>query len=288
MSRDARRGAITVAIGERYHRYAVSLARSLRRHAPGLPLAVVTDAAPSVFGELVDHVVAARPEFGHGYRQKLHLDHYTPFEQTLFLDADCLAVRDPAPAFDLFADVPVGVIGGPHTSGHWFMDIARVCREQAVPSIPKFNGGLMFLSGSAECRAILDDARSVMATYDEVGLERINGLEADEPALAVALARHDVPAKLDYDHGVLMRTPIGATGPVLVDALAGSASFDRGSGTLHPAVVHFAGWTRSHLYARECLALALADRLPDPWARAAADRLYRPVVHRVVSRLRRR
>ena len=283
--RDAR-GVITVATGKRYHGYASALARSLRRHAPGLPLAVVTDAPASAFRGLFDHVVAADPSFGHGYAQKLHLDDYSPFEQTLFLDADSLAVRDPSPAWDLFADLPVGVIGGPHSTGHWFMDIERVCREQNVTSIPKFNGGLVYLSGTAECRAILADARSVMATYDAVGLERINGLEADEPALAVALARHGVAAKLDYGHGVLMRTPIGATGPVEVDALRGTASLDRGKGVLHPAVVHFAGWTRSHLYARECVALALADRLPDALARRLSNAGYRPLVHRARLRLR--
>ena len=49
--------------------------------------------------------------------QKLHLDAYTPFDETLYIDADCLAVAPVAPLFALFADVPVGVVGGPIRDG---------------------------------------------------------------------------------------------------------------------------------------------------------------------------
>jgi hypothetical protein len=37
-----------------------------------------------------DIILPLRAEYGKGVVQKLHLDLYTPFQSTLFVDSDCL------------------------------------------------------------------------------------------------------------------------------------------------------------------------------------------------------
>ena len=70
------------------------LARSLAIHSPDIPSAVVTDSSDRGLADLYDHVVQFRPEFGSGLTQKVYLDAYSPFKETLFIDSDCLVIRD--------------------------------------------------------------------------------------------------------------------------------------------------------------------------------------------------
>jgi hypothetical protein len=253
------RGVVTLAHGsQRFINMARLLGESLRWHAPHVPRAVVTDNDHDL-ADVYDVCVPLDPSFGKGMLQKLHLDRYSPFDETLYVDSDCLAVGPIDPLWSLFSGVPVGVVGGSIRDGYWFGDIA-VIRERlgVVDGVPHFNGGLIYLDRSPESRAVFATARDLMSRYAELGFTPLrSGGPNDEPVFAFALALHGV-AGID-DAGRSMRTPIGIRGPLRLDVLRGGCRFNKEGVAVEPTLVHFCGWrARGFHYRRERLKLRLA------------------------------
>jgi hypothetical protein len=270
MTDGAGRGVLTIAHGSRrYLRMAQALARSLRRHAPGLSLAVVTDAPGSHLLDLFDARLRFEPGYGRGHAQKLNIDRYSPFDETLYIDVDSLVVDPLDEVWPLFAHTAVGVVGGSTRAGWWFGDIGALCTRLGVGEIPRFNGGFVFVRRSAEATAVFETARELMGRYAELGLQPMrSGAPNDEPVLACALALHHVAGITDG--GRSSRTPIGIRGPLRIDVLGGGAAFTKEGVPVCPAVVHFCGWrSRGFHYQREALKLRLVDGLGLPPAATA-------------------
>jgi len=85
-------GILTLATAGDY-RKAIGLALSVRVSNPGVPIAVAC--APNMRGLLApyfDHLSDKDPSL-FGYVHKIHLDRYSPFEETFFFDSDVLLFR---------------------------------------------------------------------------------------------------------------------------------------------------------------------------------------------------
>lgn len=100
-----RRGVFYVAFGWPYLLLALESAKSIRRTNPGLPIAVATN--PRFFHALgnpqrqtVDHWLEIDLEPEQNRLVKTSADVYSPFEQTLMLDADTFVVASVLPMFD--------------------------------------------------------------------------------------------------------------------------------------------------------------------------------------------
>ena len=81
-------GVLTLATAGDY-RKAIGLALSVRVSNPGVPIAVAC--APSMRGLLApyfDHLIDKDPSL-FGYVHKIHLDRYSPFEETFFSIPTC-------------------------------------------------------------------------------------------------------------------------------------------------------------------------------------------------------
>ena len=287
-SAPAERGVLTLGFGApRYRRMAVDLARSLRLNSPGTPLAVVTD-HPAEMSRWFDVVVPHDPSHGRGFAQKLALDRYTPFRRTLFVDADCLAVRDVEFMWELFAAVPFGVCGRMAGSGRWFgADIAEVRAAVGLEGpLPLFNGGLMYWSDAPEAGGVFRTARELVPRYSELGFGRMSGRDSavtDEPLVSIAMALHGL--SVVEDGASTMRTPIGSTGPLRVDVLRRRSGFTKEGVPVSPAIVHFCGdYAEGFVYRREVAKLRLPLR--SPLARTAASTVVDVVANPVAAGLR--
>jgi hypothetical protein len=270
------RGILTMAYGgRRYRDQAVTLARSLDRWSPGIPRAVITDASDRRLRGLYDQCIALDPSRGPKLAHKLWLPDYSPFEETLFIDADCLVVRNLEFLWELFGGLAVGAVGEDHArDGHWFGDVARRCDRFGLDSMPAFNGGLYYFRRSAETDLVFADARRLASSYEELGFARLrNGSIADEPLLSVAMARSPHAAMV-HDDGRAMRTPLGIRGRLHVDVLHGVGRFVKRDRTVEPAIIHFCSyWTRRFEYRRERLKLTLTARgVPGASASSLVDR----------------
>lgn len=278
-------GILTTCYGPApYRRFAITLARCLRLHAPDTPRVVVTD-APDVpeLRRHYDEVVPLRPELGEVFLQKLHLHRYTPFERTLYIDSDSLVVEPLDHVWEAFRGRPFGVVGRQAWWNHWF-DPKRLPGERRHDRYPVFNGGLLYLGpGGGD---VLDDAASMLGHYDEWGLVRNGDHVSDEPLISIAMACAGLEAV--EDGGRIMRTLAGLQGPLRVDVFRAGASYRKYDEDVRPAVVHFAaGAWRQLEYRREELRLRLHERgvpaalmRPLPPLTRAALRLSRPLRRR--------
>lgn len=213
-------------------------------------------------------------------RPKLDLDTYTPYRRTLYIDADSLVMRPLAPLFTRLQSHDIAVIGKNVTSGHWYGDVATMCRLAGSPSLPMFNGGLLYFADTTPTHRVFAHARELADRYTTLGFDRFNGGIADEPLLAIALAAERVHAQ-DLTRSA-MASLIGATGRLSIDVLNGSCAFRKRGRLAAPSIVHFAADDSSRrpllgaYYRRECLTLALVHRLrlPQRLARLVAAGTY--------------
>lgn len=255
-------GIITIALGEkRYIEMAKMLALSLLKTNPGIKRAIISDAGKDEFKNLFDIYIPSDTTLGNGISQKLYLDKYTPFEETLFIDSDCLVFNALDDMITLCRKHAFVVFGDQINSGEWYMDVAEMCKKFNLPSIPLFNGGTYYFNDMTIATGIYNQARLLKANYADLGFKEFRGSINEEPLVAVAMAINNVEAVEDY--GIGMRTPIGINGPLKIDVLNKECTFTKEGLMVKPVIMHFAGsYSKAFHYKREVAKLKIADTLP--------------------------
>jgi hypothetical protein len=255
-------GIITIAQGEkRYVEMAKALALSLIKTNPEIKRGVITDAAQQEFNGLYDIYIPYNESYGKGLSQKLYLDKYSPFEETLFIDADCLVVKSLNKMLTLCRNYPFVIFGGPISTGVWYMDVAAMCSKFNLSSIPLFNGGTYYFKNGSTTTHIYDKARELKENYTENGFEIFRGSINEEPLIALAMAINNTEAV--EDDGIGMRTPIGILGPLQIDVLNNKCHFNKEGEMVEPAIMHFSGaYSAAFHYKREVAKLKIAHSLP--------------------------
>jgi hypothetical protein len=250
-----RRGVITLAYGqERFVEQARSLAHSLQLHAPHLHRTLITDSNNIEIGKLFTEVVPYRPEYGSGVRQKMFLDKYSPYQETLFIDSDCLVLGNLDAFWSAFAGQSFGVPGFRYLhkgSVDPYIDVDHVLETLHLTAIPKFNGGTYYFDRSPQAKELFDTARNILDNWRTLRLRefRRDG-PGDEAVYAVAMAmNHICPTSMGPSG---MWTPVNYKGPLLLDAIKGTCSFEKEGMKLSPEVIHFPGeYVFAFAYARE-------------------------------------
>jgi hypothetical protein len=268
--KNMKRGILTMAYGKkRYIRMAKALAKSIKLRGATIPLAIVTDSEDPELGHLYDVLIPLRRELGSGLKQKIYLNEYTCFAETLFIDADSLVIRDIDELWQYFSNVSFGVVGHQLREGKAFMglmDVGRTMSLLNLTSVPAFNGGMYYFRNDSVANSVFRKSRELSAEYDRLGFEDFNGeisrkpFFSEEPVFAIALASSGIDAVVDAD-GLIMRTPYMMIGGITIDVLKGFARFNKAGQQVMPAIVHFAGSACAFEYRRERVKLALAHKL---------------------------
>lgn len=250
-------GIITMATGpEKYTRFALALANSLRQFERWEgPIAVVSDKAPEEFGDLFDTVIEFNPAFGPGVEQKLSLDRYTPYAETIFIDCDSLVFRSLDEMVELFrkSGEEFGVLAGGYVydgDEHYNVpDVGLFLRTVGIEKLPAFNSGVIWWTpGGAR---IFDEARKVAASMnDGVTSAFKTARMSDEPIFGAAMERLGVEyagPRSDY----LLPT-VAAKSLRRLDVVRGVSTTETNGGVVNPMVVHFNYAGQDSLtYARE-------------------------------------
>jgi hypothetical protein len=237
-------GFLTIAIGhDRYAKQAEVLSSSLKRNMPGVPLAVVTD--NDRLSGVADVIIPPLKAIPVGVAQKVWLDHYTPFEETLFIDSDCIATRpfhEELREIQQFDFSPtMERVTARNGTDEYIANLAETLQMIGGDSFPKFNGGVYFFNASARSAAVFRVAREFHENYRAYGIKIFDRSgPGEETVFALALAKLGL-TDLYHDHGRLMRTPTGLKGPLAIEPLGGGCSFERYDGSVSPAICHFAG-----------------------------------------------
>ena len=191
------RGVITLAYGrKRYIEQARSLAHSLQLHAPQVPRALVTDSTDPEIRKLFTEVIPYRPEYGSGVRQKIFLDQYSPYDETLFIDSDCLVLGNLEKFWSAFNGQCFGVPGYRYLhkgSKDSYFDVDYVLEKFNLESIPKFNGGTYYFTRSLAAAECFETARQILDSSRDLKLcEFRRDGPNDETVYSIAMAIHHI------------------------------------------------------------------------------------------------
>lgn len=269
------RGVLTLALGHpRYRRMAVALAQSIRLRDPSCHLSVVTDRADSVIHKSYDQVIAMNPSFGsNGFVQKLHLDHYSPYECTLFIDADCLAFQSIEGVWRHFEkESSFGVTGYSYlncSGTHYAVpDLARAMDRLHLTRFPEFNSGMLCFDRSEAAMRVFQTARRL--SRDSLHeLCHANAMN-DEPFFSAAIELCGIDMLPWSD--IIMTVMGRVHGLETINVLTGQSAFEKNDTLVHPSIIHFhQAAQRCYIYQREILRLRLHNRgLPSQLAPSLA------------------
>jgi hypothetical protein len=260
------KGILTIAYGGYiYIRRAKALARSLRIYGIDVFLAIVTDCNNSDFDKLYDIVIPLNPKYGEGYEQKLYLDQYSPFTQTLYLDSDCLVVKNIDFVWEAFSQSSFGVVGSLKTQGSAFSgsipDISKIINNFDLEHLPIFNGCCYFFKQDEQAHKIFNEARILIRQYDELGLSLLNNKINDEPIFSIVLGLNTIKPIAD-PNGYIVRTAAQDMRWLEIDVLQGICKFYHKNKLQEPVIVHLCCDFSLFKYARERFKLLLFEKFP--------------------------
>lgn len=263
-----RTGILTMAFGpRRYMRMAKGMVRSLRLHRPDMPVAIVTDQDPGSLSRWFDPVIPMKPEFGPGLAQKLHLDHYTPYDETLFVDSDFLFFRDPQLVWDHFKQKPgFALVAYPMAPGdaHYAVeDLPSYMAKLGLARMLMTNTGVLYFDRSQTAQRVFATAREIAGRAEELGLKKHPvGFFNDEPIFATAVELLGLPFIPEREQPLVMLAGHGTEGMWEVDVRRGSSGYTWKGKRYEPALIHFnVGSQRSRVYDRELRRLELGNLL---------------------------
>jgi hypothetical protein len=275
-------GVITIAYGpHKYIRMAEALALSYRRWNFSLPFCVVTDQANAEkLAVYFDAVCPVNPSYGRGVAQKLSVDRYSPFDETLFVDSDCIFYHDPRLTWDAYATDDFVIKGWRYlTRGDQHADIndlGLLLEQTALDRIGNFNSGIFYFRKTEKARRLFDTARAVYDRRAELALKPFKSSPiADEPVLAIAMEMCGIGFE-PWDPSTGMETWISMRNLQSVNVLKANSRVVKHGKTVEPAVIHYnVDGQISLAYLRDAFRLAYEKKpLGELRARAAASWLH--------------
>jgi hypothetical protein len=251
------KGLITIAIGKKYAAQAKYLALSAMLNSPQTVRAVVTD-NPQVLENFFDIIIPYDSARGNPFAAKTRLNLYTPFEKTLFLDADSLVIHNLDSYWKSISNRHFAYAGSLITSGVWYVEVEKTLAQFGLAWLPKFNSGMFLFDKSDEANRIFDMAFALMQNGLGVDFFRSKMLP-DEPFLAISLAQNNAPPFDDY--GRFSRTLIDAK-KIRLNTVKRTAFFIKRGKAVFPLVVHLCGRFGAVLFFREKIRLFLHFNSP--------------------------
>lgn len=185
-----KKGILLLAIGhDNYFKMAVNLAASIKHNSPDVSITLISDGTRMLDSALFDDNIIIDPQGPlHAYKTKLY--ELTPYDKTLYLDVDMIAVL--GTNFGAFIDSLEGV---PFT-------IMNVKKEQCIWADPlevrKASGNeedpmyivyseLIYFEKSKEAKAVFSEAKK--QANSKISTRPFAGAVADELAFIIAMMK---------------------------------------------------------------------------------------------------
>ena len=185
------RGFVTIATGkENYYRIAAALLRSYRHFSQRPePFAILCETT-NRYTDLFDLAVVL-PDPRRSYVDKLSLPEHLPFDENIFIDADCLAYRDLNDFWTVFEGADdFSAFGRNYPLDYrygWFrLEDTGIWRDH-VTYVPDFIGGVYFLRRTDALQEFYRIARRIESTYGDYTFRQFQKV-ADEPVFALAMS----------------------------------------------------------------------------------------------------
>lgn len=189
------RGFLTLAAGDlHYYQLAANLLGSYRLHsAQPLPFAILAD-RENRYTAAFDRCILME-NADNSYLDKLRLAEYLPYDETIFIDADCLAYGDLNRMFAWFQEADDVSCHGrvlPLTDRTGWFDYENLGQlQQQVSYCVGLHGGVYYLRKTGTAAAVFATARKLSRRYEEFHFKGNFPTPGDEPLVALAMALHN-------------------------------------------------------------------------------------------------
>lgn len=214
-------GYITLATGPRqYLEMAINLLASIKYNDRSRETCIVLDegeSLPEEYRVIVDRVAYLKPAHGfYGCLNKLRLLEISPFDETIFVDADCILVKnDMDRHWAKFQCDGFSIAGAKVTQGDWYgFRIAEIIEKLRIPYMVKMNSGVFYFAKGRYSDEFFETAIALVDKHKNLlGQFHRNRLQlADEPFIGAALGVLNI-APLSYDpgEGSIMITTVNAS-----------------------------------------------------------------------------
>ena len=169
------RGFVTLATGNIvYYKMAANLLASFRIHNPGVPFAIICD-RENKYTKLFDDVIILE-EVNGNYLDKFSLLIKSPYDESIFIEPDCLIYRNLDFFWDLLSHESDCSSFGWNEGGLtlWFRTEESISRlMELIPEIdkntivPLFNPGYIFIRKGLKCKKMYEDCLAVAKKITE-------------------------------------------------------------------------------------------------------------------------
>ena len=204
------RGFITLAVGkDSYYKLANNLLWSYRNtNSPDthththIPWTIVCDRENKWTADFDSVLLLEQPSLS--YMDKLKLFSLCPYDECIFIDADCLIFDDISPLWDRMKDVDGFSCFGkslPIDSGNgWFLLDEIGEWKDKISFIPQMHGGICYIKRGEKLKEILRLASYIEHHYSDYKFKYFDK-PADEPIMALSMAiagSHPLTASPEY------------------------------------------------------------------------------------------
>lgn len=229
-------GVLVLCTKSDWHK-AFAMICSLRLHNKDIPIATVsTPDVLELLAPVSNYLVEENPNL-RGFAHKLELDRYSPFQKTLFIDADMIWFDDPLKLIEKLRGQPYGVRGRYVSGGTsaFGLDRAEIAQKLGVDKVVNIDGAGHAYFEKPACQEIFEEARSILGNYSVIAP---GARVADEDVIAIAMTRlHYAPVE-DKNIVGFCRAAIRKT--ITLDVTAGVCEYmDLDGDYVKPIVMHF-------------------------------------------------
>lgn len=214
-------GYITLATGSRFYiELATNLSLSLKLNDAKRPVCIVLDQGttlPPEYRPYFDAVayLNSKPGF-HGCLNKLRVNEVSPFDESMFVDSDCILVKDDMDRhWNKFQCPGFSIAGGKVTSGRWYdFSISDVIAKLGIGYMVKMNSGVFYFRSGSESDAFFETTLALVESHKELlgTLHRNKFQLADEPFIGAALGRMNIqPLAYAPRDGSIMVTTVNSS-----------------------------------------------------------------------------
>lgn len=244
---------------ERYLIMAAACAASLRVFDGTRRIQLVTDRTPAELcgfrhHALFDDVTPVPADAGAGPIVKLRAYDCAIYDETMFVDADCLLLKRDIDHYwaKLSAGYEATLPGLWRSEGPWYgMDIADMCALAGISRLVQMNSGAFFFKRGMVAKEMFDTALELV---DRLGnfTGHLHGAGlADEPYLALAMGLLGLePHPMRDEHCNSWMTATMNSLEVHVDAVSGQPALVKRHRTLSPSLCHFTNLFPNEAYKR--------------------------------------
>ena len=208
---EAKKGFITVATGkEQYYILAYNLLQSYRRHSKSpTPFAIICDQHNEWTADFDDVVILEHP--AHSFVDKLSIMDLSPYDETIFIDADSLVYRDLNGLWELFKDGPdLGLLGStqlPDEDGWWRTENLGVLKDSVDFKVMAMGGLYYIRNNGNQLPAIKETCRYIEEHYLDYHFWGFEKVLSDESIMSLTAAVHHIKPICHYN-GIYAIYPI--------------------------------------------------------------------------------